>query len=504
MKTTTQLLVAILVMAETVLATAQSNPGSTNATDVELQLAWPDGVAYINGLNDVFQTSGIGQSGSGGWAGVTVDTILSQNWAETVGGTGEEKTTYSPNQYVSSWDYQYFWGPSRWPEFSNGYEQDLPGGNTNAWATPNYTDWNINGTSTYYGSYNYSSPDGSSSIQINSQGQVALVTGGEPGSTDMELFSISCSAVAWIFSDQPWPSWNFSGVAPGQIQIGNFGVLPPSGTLYAVLPAHKELSITPKVAAIGAIWAGPSVQPYPFISQCYATTPTNRSRTTLGVGEQVALYFGSTLPTNALWSTTAGGLKFASGSTNLFTAPSNAATATITVQVFGKSVSKTFKVVEPSGIDHAVIAATNNILAFPNLTNGQAGAEMLLNIYFAPTEVSFYRVNIMEVGEDGSNITGYFSQWTPQQLHHTSADHWTTLNQANEMNDTCAELDPSPWSSGGFTWDIPSRWQVDGSGATNFLNGWNQVFSIDGSGTVTIVKDNHWVQRTTNGVITTK
>ena len=126
-------------------------------------------------------------------------------------------------------------------------------------------------------------------------------------------------------------------------------------------------------------------------------------------------------------------------------------------------------------------------------------------IWIAPTSVSFYRVNIMEVGTDATNISGYFSQWTPQQLHHNTADHWVGLNYPNQFYDGAGSYsNPPPWSAGGYSWDIPAKWQVIDSGATNSMNGWNQAVSIDASGTVTVQKFRHSVTRTVNDIITTQ
>jgi hypothetical protein len=215
--------------------------------------------------------------------------------------------------------------------------------------------------------------------------------------------------------------------------------------------------------------------------------------------------FYPSLPVNANWSTTAGSLDYTNNAITLFTAPDFATNATVTATVGNsKPMSITFNVVAPTGVDHAVIVATNNISGAPNFTSGQAGAEMLLNVYFAPTNVSFYNVSVMEVAENATSISGYFSQFTLSQLFHGTAGHWTVLNQANGYQDICwlGPL-PQPYYSGGYTWEIPADWQVTGTGQTNPMTGWNQVFSMDSSADVTIQKLNCSVTRTTNNVITT-
>jgi hypothetical protein len=82
-------------------------------------------------------------------------------------------------------------------------------------------------------------------------------------------------------------------------------------------------------------------------------TPTNRARTTVGVGEEVEFYFSPTLPVKVDWSTTAGSVWPTNEVYTRFTAPSNAATATVTL-TYGRPVTNvTFTVIEPTGIHHA-------------------------------------------------------------------------------------------------------------------------------------------------------
>lgn len=507
-------LVTAFLVAGMIPVVAQSNPGSTNATDVEMELAWPDGTIYVSSEHDNDKTFEFPDAQT-----TITGTTNIVNWQEQSGGNGFI-SVHSTNPYRSSYDYDDSWVGGRWPEFGSGVQTSLSDGSTNFIYAPEGTSLN---TSFGFGYLNFScSPYipwldiyGSISLQYNDQSGVSLVTGGDPTSSGDELYSITGTAETIDFTPEDPYDPTYSTIRPEQIQIGNLGSLTtagtnngiPYGTLWAALPMHTEVSVTPSVSGSKYQLVNIGAQPYPLISQCVATTPSNRARTTIGVGEQVNLSFPSLfIPySNIVWSATAGSLLYTNGNSTQLIAPSNAANVTVTATVFGKSVSMAFKVVEPSGIDHAVIAATNNISGAPSFTTGQAGAEMLLNVYFTPTNVSFYRVSIMEVGEDGSSISGYFGQWTPQQLHHSTADHWTTLNQANEMNDICSGGPyPSPWSSGSFTWDIPGRWQVIGSGATNSLNGWNQVFLIDSSGTAKITKNNHWVQRTTANIITTQ
>ena len=185
-------------------------------------------------------------------------------------------------------------------------------------------------------------------------------------------------------------------------------------------------------------------------------------------------------------------------------ARSNAGPASVTVTLPGRAITRNFSVIEPSGIDHAGIY---NWLAYP--TN-QSGARMRLDVYVGPTNISFYRVQFLEVGQGASNVFGYFADTNrfPDLSHHPG--DWNSLLEDNrwyggdlcEMYQTPDGL-PQPWSNGGLTWVIPGRWKVSDIGITNsFQNAWTQTFSIDTAGTVKIEKFGHWIQRTTNKAVT--
>jgi hypothetical protein len=131
-------------------------------------------------------------------------------------------------------------------------------------------------------------------------------------------------------------------------------------------------------------------------------------------------------------------------------------------------------------------------------------------VVIAPVDVSFYNVRIMEVGEDASNVTGYFEDH-PQLSHiGNGANKWLELDQANRWvnGDEAALIDwPAPWNKvGSFTWNIPAKWKVVGFDfvtGEHDMTGWNQVFSIQVGGTITIQKFGRSVTRTTQNVITT-
>jgi hypothetical protein len=325
--------------------------------------------------------------------------------------------------------------------------------------------------------------------------EMRLATGGPLGSRQTNLWCISASA---------------TDASTGQmidytnISIGGLGNLDTNGNLWVELPDNDPPVVTPMADKNNYSFTVDGTK-YTLKHQTYnpALTDTNRSRTTLGVGEEVSLSFSPAMPYAMDWTTTAGSVSPTFYPSTTLTAPSNA-TPTVTVTATfrgGRSVTfPSFTVVEPTGIDHAKIVGTNS---FPL---GSVGAGMTNDFWIAPTLVSFYRVNIMEIGEDGTNIWGFYSQWTPQQLHHSTADHWSGLNANNQTYDyaSFAPAGLTNWAAGGYEWEIPMRWQVKGTDFTNVMAGCNQVFTIDSSGTARVDKYGNWIQRTTNNIITSK
>ena len=132
---------------------------------------------------------------------------------------------------------------------------------------------------------------------------------------------------------------------------------------------------------------------------------------------------------------------------------------------------------------------------------------MHLKPYLAPTNVSFYKVQCMEVGRDATEVEGYFAQFAAGSLSHVGpgagkGDVWFQIECDNSWDpswdNAVSAAYSAPWSDGRFTWVIPGKWKV-GAGPTNDLaNGWDQVFTIDSAGTVTVSKFRHTVTRRTN------
>jgi hypothetical protein len=86
--------------------------------------------------------------------------------------------------------------------------------------------------------------------------------------------------------------------------------------------------------------------------------------------------------------------------------------------------------------------------------------------------------------------------------------HYVDCNNQIEDFDYCyyngSDHLPPPWSGGTFTWQIPALWEVVGDSSTHSLPWSDQVFSLDGSGTMTITKYGHSVTRTVNDGVSCK
>ena len=237
-------------------------------------------------------------------------------------------------------------------------------------------------------------------------------------------------------------------------------------------------------------------------SETISQYPTNRERTVVGVAEDVEIKIAPD-PGGVTWSVSGGGsLSSTTGAVVVLTASSNASTCPVTINFSGESLTKNFEVREPVGVVDAFLGYWAQ-----DIPVGEAGAKMKQHAIVGPTNVSFYKVQICEVGMDATNSTGYF-QCNPPPSHNSSngANRWIPLNPANQWEDFATirgSYVAPPWQGGGsFEWPIPALWRIGSTGNTNSMIGWNQLFEIGADGTVKITKFGKWLERTTNNVIT--
>ena len=300
--------------------------------------------------------------------------------------------------------------------------------------------------------------------------------------------------------------------------------------IWAVLPDGDEVNVTPKALACPYYLTTPVECKYTFVPQCQSPIPTNRIRTTIGVGEFVDLSFqpktfrsqftfAPYLPTNTLWSASAGSPAQTNWSDITFTAPSNAANVTITTQLpNGQTLRNDLNVLEPKGVTDAILISLYTNDFFPTNTSG---AGMYRHVYVGPTNVSFGRVQFMEALTNPASIRGYYADTNNYpnaavQLMDNMANSWFpigpdnswTNNGHNDGHDYDRAFwggDGAPWSpGGGFSWEYSPKWKVGDAGHTNNVpNPWSQQMTLGSDGSMTIQKFGHTVTRNTNNVYTT-
>ncbi|GAA4368758.1 hypothetical protein [Agromyces bauzanensis] len=176
----------------------------------------------------------------------------------------------------------------------------------------------------------------------------------------------------------------------------------------------------------------------------------------------------------------------------------------------GPATVTTFQVVPPDSI-RMTRAVVNPIPA------GQAGADMLTDVDFGHHEVSFSRVQWLEVPGPPSAVHGYFrfGNGTAMDLEHHPNPNFVTLRPDNHfLHDQCGSgfplappfrrfFPPPRFFGGGWFWSIPNRFRIVGGagGGTPFVTT-IQLFLVDSSGTTTVSKQGANTTRTSVGAVT--
>jgi phage gp36-like protein len=202
-------------------------------------------------------------------------------------------------------------------------------------------------------------------------------------------------------------------------------------------------------------------------SKTVATTPSDRTRRKLGVGEEVIITLQpSSAGPVSQWSISGrGALSNKTATSTQFTAEESApygsgdiVTATTSD---GSHYDLAFVVVEPKS-EKGITSRDNNV--YPP---GNFGAEMIIGIVVEPTDVSFHNVECREESGPASNVTGFFTDFNPQALKHDANPNWLRLNDGNAWQDragfgqTIGESYP-PFRTGEVDWVIPVKWRVIG------------------------------------------
>ena len=213
-------------------------------------------------------------------------------------------------------------------------------------------------------------------------------------------------------------------------------------------------------------------------SQTIATSPTNRARTKIGVGEEVKLTVTGNPATWAITSGT-GTLSPSSGTHNsvTFTADENAGSVTITATGSGCSCSNpiTFNVVRPS--DWTMIRKPGTNLRH---THGRPGCGWRGIMHVHPNDVNFYRVEVREKDSQFvatgciSHFSGDYhgnylppdrvSGWVPLRTHTDSGGtEWAGIDKIDTGDYSVADAGAAPpFKIGSGYFPITMQWRVVG------------------------------------------
>jgi hypothetical protein len=201
-----------------------------------------------------------------------------------------------------------------------------------------------------------------------------------------------------------------------------------------------------------------TVLAYKIETETVASTPADKTRKKLGVGEEVNLTYKPTSIT-VNWSVEGnkGSVSPPTSATTKYTAHNEAAEGKVKAEFKGINKLTSFNVVEPSG----EIAAKQSDKTWPS---GVQGAGMYLDVTVKPADVSFYNVEVLEVDKGTVNVSGYFTNFSSSALKHHPNPKWIQLTDENKWADHAWFYGwGAPWKQGTYQWNIDVLWRVAGS-----------------------------------------
>ena len=189
----------------------------------------------------------------------------------------------------------------------------------------------------------------------------------------------------------------------------------------------------------------------------------------------------------------------------LYTCPIHASLNGVSLDVAGVSYTPALTVVEPSGI-----ICTNG---YNICDNGYTA--MQLDLYVAPSDVSFSGIAMMEVPTTTVGPSGYFTNEIFSSIwYHTTergAGVWHDVRPDNYFFlDTAsfAEYCPQPFFDGTIDWEIILAWgereeaqSIDDSVGIVGAR-YHQIFTIDGQGSLRVDKFGQWIKQFSDGSVT--
>jgi hypothetical protein len=190
----------------------------------------------------------------------------------------------------------------------------------------------------------------------------------------------------------PGGTYRWSVVGPGVALSQSGSTARLNATSVGTLTVHVNYRPPGVTSAGGSCTADHTVTISNIIeTQTVATTPANRARLKLGIGEEVVCRIVP--PTSATWSVSGGGqLSSSSGSTTTFVASKSPSTSTVNARIGSSDVTVTFTVVAPSGFNTTIQSSPG----FGVLGDSQIGQRTIYNVEVVPTDVSFYNAEFQE------------------------------------------------------------------------------------------------------------
>jgi hypothetical protein len=147
-----------------------------------------------------------------------------------------------------------------------------------------------------------------------------------------------------------------------------------------------------------------------IVTETVATSPPNRARKTIGVGEEVSLTLLPDTLGNVIWTKTSGGGSIEFGESVVFTAPDCEGTTILAANSQGVSLPVVFSVIEPS----SVVFENNSIVnAFAPPSQNFYSIKYFANVYFMPDEVNFGKMKVCEGYAQTQTEPGYFRDYPP-------------------------------------------------------------------------------------------
>lgn len=286
-------------------------------------------------------------------------------------------------------------------------------------------------------------------------------------------------------------SWLLAEQELNQVGVGRADVMPAA---QPILPAEKATGALVPAAEVNPDEATACTLTSRTMSKAPDGTPDMRKE--VGVCEWVVLNVSEG---GADWVADSGYPISLQGSKFIWwQAPEQPGESKIaaTIPDTGESCALTMNVVAPAKISMKKTEELTDYLP------GTAGAGMRLNATFHPLNVSFHDVAWKEDPGPAVSISGeYFQEhFTMEQLSHAPRREFVRLREDNTWEDTAATnpkiLLPKPWKEGSYCWHIPNRYSCHtSSGTGHHFADTLQCFSIDGTGKVTVTKEEASVER---------